>query len=73
MSLFVLRLLCKSVTNIFFLFINRRFDESLRSQNPNWGIRNLEDVIQLAESQGLEFIESIEMPANNLSVIFRKK
>jgi hypothetical protein len=52
---------------------NESFDQSLRSQNPEWGVRNLEDVIKVAENQGLIFKEKIEMPANNLSVIFKKQ
>lgn len=51
----------------------RNFDASLRSKDPSWGVRDLEAVVQVAEDNGLEFIESVEMPANNLSVLFRKK
>lgn len=50
---------------------NEFFDESLRSQNPEWGVRNLEDVIALANTHQLTLLETVEMPANNLSVIFR--
>ncbi|MDJ0730149.1 MAG: DUF938 domain-containing protein [Crocosphaera sp.] len=52
---------------------NESFDQSLRSQNPEWGVRNLEDVIKVAEDKGLMFQEKVEMPANNLSVIFQKQ
>ncbi|NEP45780.1 MAG: DUF938 domain-containing protein, partial [Okeania sp. SIO2H7] len=51
---------------------NQSFDESLRSQDPEWGVRNLEDVIAVADKEGLRFVEMVEMPANNLSVIFHK-
>ncbi|AFZ36507.1 protein of unknown function DUF938 [Stanieria cyanosphaera PCC 7437] len=51
---------------------NRSFDESLRRQNPEWGVRNLEDVARIAKSEGLELQEVVTMPANNLSVIFKK-
>ena len=51
---------------------NESFDQSLRSQNPEWGVRNLEDVIKIAEDKGLIFQKKVEMPANNLSVIFEK-
>ena len=51
---------------------NARFDETLRSQNADWGIRDLEAVTALAEAAGFEPEEPVEMPANNLSVIFRK-
>jgi len=49
---------------------NLAFDESLRLQNPEWGVRNLEDVVAAAQKEGLKFIEKVEMPANNLSVVF---
>lgn len=51
---------------------NEAFDRSLRSQNETWGIRDLEEVCAEAEKNGLTFIERVEMPANNQSVIFRK-
>ena len=49
---------------------NAEFDESLRHQNPEWGVRNLEDVIAVAADQNLILKEIKPMPANNLSVIF---
>ncbi|MDJ0846463.1 DUF938 domain-containing protein [Crocosphaera sp.] len=52
---------------------NKSFDQSLRSQNPEWGVRNLEDVVKVAEDKGFILQEKIEMPANNLSVIFKKQ
>jgi len=48
------------------------FDRSLRERDPFWGVRNLEDVTNLAAANGLTLEETVEMPANNLSVIFRK-
>ena len=51
---------------------NRAFDEDLRCRNPAWGVRNLEDVIALADSHGIAHTETVTMPANNLSVVFRK-
>jgi hypothetical protein len=51
---------------------NETFDQSLRSQNPDWGVRNLEDVIAKAKEQGLDLLEVVAMPANNLSVIFQR-
>jgi hypothetical protein len=50
---------------------NAAFDESLRSQNPEWGVRNLEDVIAAAQAHQLTWIRTIAMPANNLSVVFQ--
>jgi len=49
---------------------NAQFDRNLRLQNPNWGVRDMDDVISEAESHGLSFQQSISMPANNFSLIF---
>lgn len=51
---------------------NDAFDRGLRSQDPSWGVRDLEAVIAEAERNGLAFVETVAMPANNLSVVFRK-
>jgi hypothetical protein len=50
---------------------NAAFDVSLRARNPDWGVRDLDQVIALAASHGLQHRETITMPANNLSVVFR--
>jgi SAM-dependent methyltransferase len=52
---------------------NEAFDRQLKSQNPDWGVRDLEEVARLAASQDFGPPEVHEMPANNLSVIFRKR
>jgi hypothetical protein len=51
---------------------NQTFDRSLRDRNPTWGLRDLEAVAALAQSVGFSVPTVIEMPANNLSVIFRR-
>jgi hypothetical protein len=51
---------------------NEAFDADLRPQNPDWGVRDLEEVAELAGSCGLELAERIPMPANNLSLVFRR-
>jgi SAM-dependent methyltransferase len=51
---------------------NAAFDAALRAQNPAWGIRDLADVAALAERNGLTLTETAAMPANNLSVVFRR-
>ncbi|HEY2660034.1 MAG TPA: DUF938 domain-containing protein [Caulobacteraceae bacterium] len=51
---------------------NLSFDLSLRSRNPAWGIRRLDEVTALAAQHGLRLSERIAMPANNLSLVFRK-
>lgn len=50
---------------------NEDFDASLRSRNPAWGLRYVEDVAAAAEEFGVRLQSVIEMPANNLSLIFR--
>lgn len=52
---------------------NLEFDASLRRRNPEWGVRALDDVTACAQGQGLVLCERIEMPANNLSLIFEKR
>jgi SAM-dependent methyltransferase len=51
---------------------NEDFDHSLRARNAEWGIRDLGDVTALAVRHGLALAETLPMPANNLSVIFRR-
>ncbi len=51
---------------------NLAFDEALRSQDPDWGVRDLEDVVAAASTQYLTMLETYKMPANNLSVVFQK-
>jgi SAM-dependent methyltransferase len=52
---------------------NADFDLSLQSQDPSWGVRNLDDVAEEALSQNFQLMKTVRMPANNLSVIFHKK
>jgi len=51
---------------------NEAFDASLKARDPDWGLRDLEDVIAEAERNGLRPEAVIPMPANNLSVVFRR-
>ncbi len=51
---------------------NESFDASLRSRDPEWGVRDLEEVTRTAEAAGFVLAEVVAMPANNLSVIFCK-
>ncbi len=51
---------------------NSAFDESLRARNPDWGLRWVHDVEGAARSEGLSLARIVEMPANNLSLIFRR-
>ena len=51
---------------------NVAFDRSLQSSNPAWGVRELDEVIAVAATHDLQFLEIVPMPANNLSVIFQR-
>jgi SAM-dependent methyltransferase len=51
---------------------NESFDESLRSRDASFGVRDLEAVVAVAEQQGLRLRERVEMPANNQTLIFRR-
>ncbi len=51
---------------------NLAFDESLKSRNPAWGLRQRDEVVDLAGRRGLRLLERIAMPANNLALIFHK-
>lgn len=51
---------------------NAAFDAQLRNRDPSWGVRDLETVVALGLDRGLDCIEVVEMPANNLSVVFRR-
>ncbi len=50
---------------------NAVFDDRLRAQDASWGIRDLGEVTAVALANGFDAPEVIEMPANNLSVLFR--
>lgn len=50
---------------------NADFDADLRRRDPEWGVRNLEDVQRRAADAGLVLQEVVAMPANNFSVVFR--
>lgn len=52
---------------------NRTFDASLRMRDPRWGIRDLQVVTDEAAGHGLERVDVVPMPANNFSVVFRRR
>jgi hypothetical protein len=52
---------------------NSVFDSSLRERDPGWGVRDIDDLERLAASAGLVLIETTEMPANNLTLVFARK
>lgn len=51
---------------------NEAFDRSLRERDPRWGVRDLEAVVELGRGRGLVLEREVAMPANNLSLVFRR-
>ncbi len=51
---------------------NLAFHQSLRERNPEWGLRDLDLVIEEARSRNLRWQKTVGMPANNLSIVFQK-
>ena len=51
---------------------NAAFDESLRARDASWGVRDVEAVVDAGRARGLDLVERVAMPANNLSLVFRK-
>src|SRR5512147_994615 len=52
---------------------NAQFDRDLRARDPEWGVRDLEAVSDVAAGAGFVLAETIEMPANNLSLVFERR
>ncbi|MET0518340.1 MAG: DUF938 domain-containing protein, partial [Burkholderiaceae bacterium] len=52
---------------------NLAFDADLRGRDPAWGLRSLDAVTARAQAAGLELLQTIAMPANNLLLLFRKE
>jgi SAM-dependent methyltransferase len=51
---------------------NRRFDEGLRAENPDWGVRDADEIADMARAAGLNPAARIVMPADNRLLIFRR-
>ncbi len=51
---------------------NAAFDASLREANPEWGVRDTGEVEKLAAANGLRLGEALEMPANNMILMFER-
>ena len=52
---------------------NAQFDLDLRARNPEWGLRDLEAVSDVAAGAGFELAEIVGMPANNFSLVFKRR
>jgi len=51
---------------------NRAFDRSLRQRDPRWGVRELRDLEREANTCGLRLVDTVAMPANNLTLELRR-
>ncbi len=49
---------------------DRQFDQTLRNQDPAWGLRDVKDVADAARSRCLHLLDRFDMPAGNLSLVF---
>jgi cyclopropane fatty-acyl-phospholipid synthase-like methyltransferase len=52
---------------------NARFDQWLKQRDPDSGIRDFEDLVRLAEENGMVLYGDFEMPANNRILVWRKE
>lgn len=52
---------------------NETFDASLRARDPRWGVRDVADVTRVAEDAGFVLEERVAMPANNFTLVFRRR
>jgi hypothetical protein len=52
---------------------NAQFDETLKTRDPTWGLRDVETVKQLAAEAGFVEEETVVMPANNTMMVFRRQ
>ncbi len=49
---------------------NAAFDESLRSRDPRWGVRDIDELTAVATASRFELRERVDMPANNMTLVW---
>lgn len=52
---------------------NAKFDAELRARDPEWGLRDIEALAAVGNHTGLALVDTVGMPANNFSLVFRKR
>jgi hypothetical protein len=52
---------------------NAQFDLELRAHNPEWGLRDMETVSDVAAGAGFVLAETVGMPNNNFSLVFKRR
>ena len=60
-----------SIAGDFLAESNIAFDQSLKQRNPAWGIRDVNDVARAGAAHGFRHKETVPMPANNLTLVFK--
>lgn len=58
--------------NVIYPESNVKFHDSLKSQNPSWGLRDIKDLKQLAKKNDINLVEIVDMPASNKTIIWKK-
>jgi len=51
---------------------NAAFDQSLRSRNARWGVRDLDELLELGGRTGFTLEEQVVMPANNMTLVWTR-
>ena len=57
----------------FYLGQRQRFRYVFARTKFHWGICDIKDVIDATDERGLDHLQTVDMPANNLCVLFRKR
>lgn len=52
---------------------NAAFDLGLRRRNREWGVRDLDEVVEIASGHGLALAEAVPMPANNFTIVLERQ
>lgn len=51
---------------------NAAFDQSLRSRNARWGVRDIDELLELGVRTGFTLEERVSMPANNMTLVWTR-
>ena len=61
-----------SVDGDFIAESNIAFSQSLKQRNASWGLRNVKDVAAAAFDNGFLQEKTVQMPSNNLILVFKR-
>ncbi|XP_018571027.1 methyltransferase-like 26 isoform X2 [Anoplophora glabripennis] len=51
---------------------NRDFDKNIRASNPDWGVRDIQDLMRVADPHGIKIIKIYDLPSNNKCLVWKK-